>query len=69
MVFFFLVLLQSTGIAGVPDSKDERIHRLNYLVHVLYPFLEQFDHEQELEKNLEAKIQGMSCTLTLNNSP
>ncbi|KAG5521910.1 hypothetical protein RHGRI_034210 [Rhododendron griersonianum] len=53
-------LLMSTGIAGVPDSKDERIHRLNYLVHVLYPFLEQFDHEQELEKNMEAKIQGLS---------
>ncbi|XP_058192689.1 lysine-specific demethylase JMJ26-like isoform X2 [Rhododendron vialii] len=53
-------VLMSTGIAGVPDSKDERIHRLNYMVHVLYPFLKQFDHEQELEKNMEAKIQGLS---------
>ncbi|KAI8528026.1 hypothetical protein RHMOL_Rhmol12G0119000 [Rhododendron molle] len=53
-------LLMSTRIAGVPDSKDERIHRLNYLVQVLYPFLKQFDYEQELEKNMEAKIQGLS---------
>lgn len=65
----FFVLLQSTQYAGVPDSNDERIHHVKYLVHLLYPFLKQFDHEQELEKDMEAKIQGMTGTLTINNSP
>lgn len=31
---------------------------MKYLIHSLYPFLEQFDQEQIKEKNLEAKIQG-----------
>lgn len=41
-------------------SKDDKIKHSKYLVKVLLPFLEQFDHEQEMEREIEAKIQGLS---------
>ncbi|KAI8010521.1 Lysine-specific demethylase JMJ25 [Camellia lanceoleosa] len=47
---------------GQPKSKDERIRHLKYLIYVLYPFLKQFDHDQTMEKEMEAKIQGLSLS-------
>ncbi|XAR73634.1 hypothetical protein NMG60_11007671 [Bertholletia excelsa] len=44
---------------GIPESKDEKIRHLKHLVHVLYPFLKQFDQQQATEKEMEAKIQGL----------
>lgn len=44
-------------------SKDDKIKHSKYLVKVLLPFLEQFDHEQEMEREIEAKIQGITSTL------
>ncbi|KAJ7959988.1 Lysine-specific demethylase JMJ25 [Quillaja saponaria] len=43
-------------------NRDERIKRLKHLIQILYPFLKQFDHEQQLEKEAESKIQGLSLT-------
>ncbi|XP_037495740.1 lysine-specific demethylase JMJ25, partial [Jatropha curcas] len=46
--------------SGMPVNRDEKVKHLRYLVHVLYPFLEQFDHEQMMEKEMEAQMQGIS---------
>ncbi|XP_052195517.1 lysine-specific demethylase JMJ27-like isoform X2 [Diospyros lotus] len=45
---------------GMPENKDEKICHLKYLVHLLYPFLKQFEHDQTMEKEIEAKILGAS---------
>uniref|UniRef100_A0A5B7AE35 Lysine-specific demethylase JMJ25 n=1 Tax=Davidia involucrata TaxID=16924 RepID=A0A5B7AE35_DAVIN len=52
-------LLTDTKYSGLPENKDEKVQHLKYLVHVLYPFLEQFDNDQMMEKEMEAKIQGL----------
>jgi len=43
----------------VPQNKDEKIRHLKHLVRALYPFLEQFNHEQQSEMEMEAKTKGM----------
>ncbi|TKY47315.1 Lysine-specific demethylase JMJ25 [Spatholobus suberectus] len=48
-----------SGDLGVPQNKDEKIQHLRHLVRALYPFLEQFNHEQQLEMEMEAKIKGL----------
>ncbi|KAF5960823.1 hypothetical protein HYC85_002032 [Camellia sinensis] len=55
-------ILETNKYTGQPKSKDERIRHLKYLIYVLYPFLKQFDHDQTLEKEMEAKIQGLSLS-------
>ncbi|KAL6959729.1 hypothetical protein U1Q18_039883 [Sarracenia purpurea var. burkii] len=47
---------------GLPKSKEEETQHLKYLVYVLYPFLKQFHHDQTAEKEIEAKIQGLSLS-------
>ncbi|KAK7387329.1 hypothetical protein VNO78_28050 [Psophocarpus tetragonolobus] len=48
-----------SGDLGVPQNEDEKIQHLKHLVQALYPFLEQFNHEQQLEMEMEAKIKGI----------
>ncbi|THF97164.1 hypothetical protein TEA_003294 [Camellia sinensis var. sinensis] len=55
-------ILETNKYTGQPKSKDERIRHLKYLIYVLYPFLKQFDHDQTMEKEMEAKIQGLSLS-------
>lgn len=43
----------------MPQNKDEKIRHLKHLVRALYPFLEQFNHEQQSEMEMEAKTKGM----------
>ncbi|KAM7482495.1 hypothetical protein LguiB_007078 [Lonicera macranthoides] len=45
---------------GVPEEGVEKIRWLKYMAYVLYPFLKRFDLEQMKEKEIEAKIQGLS---------
>ncbi|XP_059639158.1 lysine-specific demethylase JMJ26-like [Cornus florida] len=52
-------IIKDNKYSGLPESKDEKIQHLKYLVHVLYPFLKQFDDDQMLEKDIEAMIQGL----------
>ncbi|XP_019172118.1 PREDICTED: uncharacterized protein LOC109167549 isoform X2 [Ipomoea nil] len=47
---------------GVPKDNNEKRSRLKYLVNVLYPFIRKFDHDQMAEKEIEAKIQGVSLS-------
>ncbi|XP_059668803.1 lysine-specific demethylase JMJ29-like [Cornus florida] len=53
------IIKVGNGSYGSPESKDEKIQHFKYLVHALYPFLEQFDHDQTREKKIEAEIQGL----------
>ena len=46
-------------------NQDEKIRHLKHLVQALYPFLEQFNHEQQLEMEMEAKIKGMLLYVAL----
>ncbi|KAG4989551.1 hypothetical protein AAZX31_11G211200 [Glycine max] len=48
-----------SGDLGVPQNKDEKIRHLKHLVRALYPFLEQFNHEQQSEMEMEAKTKGL----------
>ncbi|GMP92379.1 hypothetical protein CsSME_00042628 [Camellia sinensis var. sinensis] len=41
-------------------SHDDRICHAKHLLHVLLPFLKQFNREQLMEKEIEAKVQGLS---------
>ena len=41
-------------------SKDDKIKHSKYLLNLLFPFLEQFDHEQKMEREIEAKSQGIT---------
>lgn len=43
----------------MPLNEDEKVQQMKHLLQVLYPFLEQFNHEQQLEMEMEAKIRGM----------
>ncbi|KAF8398699.1 hypothetical protein HHK36_014556 [Tetracentron sinense] len=43
-------------------SNDEKVQHNKYLLHVLLPFLKQFHREQMMEKEMEAKIQGLSLS-------
>ncbi|KAK8468415.1 hypothetical protein PHAVU_006G022150 [Phaseolus vulgaris] len=45
--------------SGVTQNADEKIRHLKHIVRALYPFLEQFNHEQQLEMEMEAKIKGL----------
>ncbi|XP_057959187.1 lysine-specific demethylase JMJ26-like [Malania oleifera] len=51
---------QDAKYSGMPQSRNEKIQHLNYMVHELYPFLKQLDHDQMKEKETEAYIQGLS---------
>jgi len=44
-------------------DKGEKVEHSLYLLQVLLPFLRQLDEEQMIEKEIEAKIQGImfSC--------
>lgn len=55
-------ILETNKYTGQPKSEDARIRHLKYLIYVLYPFLKQFDHDQTMEKEMEAKIQGLSLS-------
>ncbi|XP_020223398.1 lysine-specific demethylase JMJ25 [Cajanus cajan] len=46
-------------VSGVPQNEDEKIQHLKHLLRALYPFLEQFNHEQQLEMEMEAKSKGL----------
>ncbi|KAK3027596.1 hypothetical protein RJ639_042272, partial [Escallonia herrerae] len=52
-------LLKDPNYSGFPANKNEKVRHLKYLVYALYSFLKQFNHEQMLEKETEAKIQGL----------
>ncbi|CAL5398686.1 unnamed protein product [Camellia sinensis] len=41
-------------------NEDEKVHHSMYLLHALIPFLKHFNQEQLMEKEIEAKIQGLS---------
>ncbi|XP_028065256.1 lysine-specific demethylase JMJ25-like isoform X2 [Camellia sinensis] len=41
-------------------SYDDRIRHGKHLLHALLPFLKQFNQEQLMEKEIEAKVQGLS---------
>ncbi|PIA28769.1 hypothetical protein AQUCO_06700052v1 [Aquilegia coerulea] len=43
-------------------SEEEKINYSKYLVHRLLPILKEIDQQQFLEKEVEAKIQGISST-------
>ncbi|KAF5193284.1 Lysine-specific demethylase jmj25, partial [Thalictrum thalictroides] len=43
-------------------SEEEKVNYSKYLVHQLLPILKEIDEEQLLEKEVEAKIQGISST-------
>ncbi|GFY82738.1 transcription factor jumonji (jmjC) domain-containing protein [Actinidia rufa] len=45
---------------GEPESEEDKIRHLKYLVYLLHPYLKQFDHDQIIEKEMEAKIKGLS---------
>ncbi|XP_060194192.1 lysine-specific demethylase JMJ27-like isoform X2 [Lycium barbarum] len=47
---------------GIPQENSEKIHCLKYLVNALHPFLKTFIHDQTIEKEMEAKIKGVSLT-------
>ncbi|XP_057454556.1 lysine-specific demethylase JMJ26-like [Lotus japonicus] len=49
----------NSGNLGMPLNQDEKVQHLKHLVRTLYPFLEQFNHEQQLELEMEAKIRGL----------
>ena len=49
-------LLQQTVYSGTPDNEAEVIHHFKYLVRMVAPILKQFDHDQMVEKETEAKI-------------
>ncbi|KAJ4972653.1 hypothetical protein NE237_005827 [Protea cynaroides] len=41
-------------------SKADKVQHAKYLLHLLLPFLKQFDEEQLKEKQFEARIQGLT---------
>ncbi|KAF7132499.1 hypothetical protein RHSIM_Rhsim09G0070900 [Rhododendron simsii] len=50
-------------------SDDEKIRHSMYLLHLLIPFIRQFNQEQLLEKEVEAKSRGLSfAALKLQNA-
>nr|XP_027074346.1 lysine-specific demethylase JMJ25-like isoform X2 [Coffea arabica] len=48
-----------TVYSGTPDNEAEVIHHFKYLVRMVAPILKQFDHDQMVEKETEAKIRGI----------
>ncbi|XP_021692753.2 lysine-specific demethylase JMJ26 isoform X2 [Hevea brasiliensis] len=48
--------------SGMPVNRDEKVKHLKYLIHVLCPFLSQFNCAQMMEKEMEANIQGLSLS-------
>ncbi|CAI9110366.1 OLC1v1010375C1 [Oldenlandia corymbosa var. corymbosa] len=48
-----------TVYSGIPENEDEKLHLLRFLVGKLSPVLEQFYHDQMMEKEAEAKIRGV----------
>ncbi|KAH7835738.1 hypothetical protein Vadar_029378 [Vaccinium darrowii] len=53
-------MIKSNKDAGEPKNEEEKIRQLKYLIYALSPFLKQFDHDQTIEKEMEAKIKGLS---------
>lgn len=61
MILVYLCsFLQHTVYSGTPESEVEKIHHFKYLVSTLAPVLKQFDHDQMMEKEAEAKIRGIT---------
>ncbi|XP_027179910.1 lysine-specific demethylase JMJ25-like isoform X1 [Coffea eugenioides] len=48
-----------TVYSGTPQNEAEVIHHFKYLVRMVAPILKQFDHDQMVEKETEAKIRGI----------
>ncbi|XP_019229166.1 PREDICTED: lysine-specific demethylase JMJ25-like [Nicotiana attenuata] len=47
---------------GIPLENNEKIICLKYLVNALHPFLRAFIRDQTIEKEMEAKIKGLSLS-------
>ncbi|XP_075106138.1 lysine-specific demethylase JMJ26 isoform X2 [Nicotiana tabacum] len=56
------VILKDPKYSGIPLEKKEQINCLKYLANALHPFLKAFIHDQTIEKEIEAKIKGLSLT-------
>ncbi|KAK6154072.1 hypothetical protein DH2020_013711 [Rehmannia glutinosa] len=48
--------------SGDPEDNREKLRSFKYLISFLMPFLEQFSHDQMVEKVMEAKIRGSSLS-------
>lgn len=55
--------------SGDLGDKDKKICFLKYLLHALFSFLDEFNHDQMVEKDMEANIRGnpiLFCMCQLN---
>ena len=52
-------LLQNLKNLDLDISEDEEFEHYKYMLQVLLPFLQRINEEQMVEKNLEAKRQGI----------
>ncbi|CAL5332968.1 unnamed protein product [Camellia sinensis] len=55
----FLIIYELNNLK-LKINEDEKVHHSMYLLHALIPFLKHFNQEQLMEKEIEAKIQGLS---------
>ncbi|XP_058195417.1 lysine-specific demethylase JMJ26-like [Rhododendron vialii] len=55
-------MIKSNEKDGQPKIEEERVRLLKHLIYALAPFLKQFDHDQTMEKEMEAKIKGLSSS-------
>lgn len=60
------VSIQSNEKDGQPKNEEERVRLLKHLIYALAPFLKQFDHDQTMEKEMEAKIKGIPSVLSVS---
>lgn len=56
------IIPKESKYLGIPQENKEKVNCLKYLVNALYPFLKKFIHDQNIEKELEASIKGLSLT-------
>ncbi|KAL0389134.1 UNVERIFIED_CONTAM: Lysine-specific demethylase [Sesamum calycinum] len=56
------VNLLESEFSGDPKDNREKIRFFKYLLSFLLPFLEEFNHDQITEKNIEAKIRGSALS-------
>ncbi|KAK4418955.1 Lysine-specific demethylase [Sesamum alatum] len=54
--------LPESVFSGDPKDNKEKIQFHKYLLSFLLPFLEQFNHDQMMEKDMEAKIRGSALS-------
>jgi hypothetical protein len=69
--FFFYLLLQNLKNLELNVSKDVEIECYKFVLQTLLPFLRQINDEQMIEKEMEAKLQGIffhSLSNKLRNS-